>query len=156
ASDVATVFRTWWLGDFSGGLVFAPLGLVWATRRSWHTSRRRLAEGALLLATLTVLIGGPSQSDVPYVVFSILILASLRFGPIGAATAVGLSATLTVWNTAHGSGPFVRTSITHSLLARQLFVAVSALTSLVLAALSAERTASEEAQRELVSEQTAL
>ena len=156
ASDVGTVFRTWWLGDFSGGLVFAPVCLVWATRRSWHVPRRRLVEGALLLAALIVLIKAPSQEDVPYIVFPVLIWAALRFGPFGAATAVAITATITVWDTAHGAGPFVRTSITHSLLATQLFVAVSALTSLVLAAVTAERTASEQAERELAAEQAAL
>jgi signal transduction histidine kinase len=154
--DVGSVFRTWWLGDFSGGLVFAPVGLVWATRRAWRLPRRRLAEAAILLTALIVLIELPSQEDVPYIVFPLLIWAALRFGPAGAATAVGLAAGFTVWNTAHGSGPFVRTSITHSLLATQLFVAVAALTSLVLAAVTAERTTSEEAQQELLDEQAAL
>ncbi|HEY7421058.1 MAG TPA: MASE1 domain-containing protein [Gaiellaceae bacterium] len=156
AGEFGGVFRTWWLGDFSGALVFAPLGLVWATRRSWRMSRRRLAEAALLLATLLILIEVPSQKDVPYVVFPSLIWAALRFGPTGAATAVAVASVLTVWNTAQGSGPFVRASITHSLLATQLFVAVAALTSLVLAAVTAERSASEGAQRQLATEQAAL
>jgi signal transduction histidine kinase len=118
--------------------------------------RVKLAEGALLLVVLIVLIEVPSQPDVPYIVFPILIWAALRFGPLGAATALAIVSSLTVWNTAHGSGPFVRNSITHSLLASQLFVAVAALTSLVLAAVTAERTASERAQRALTAEQAAL
>jgi signal transduction histidine kinase len=93
---------------------------------------------------------------VPYIVFPILIWAALRFGPPGAATAVAIVSSLTVWNTAHGSGPFTRSSITHSVLASQLFVAVAALTSLVLAAVTAERSASERAQRALTAEQAAL
>jgi integral membrane sensor domain MASE1 len=97
ASDVGSVFRTWWLGDFSGALVFAPVALVWATRRSWHVPRRRLVEGALLLVALIVLIEAPSQQDVPYIVFPVLIWAALRFGPFGAATAVAIASSLTVW-----------------------------------------------------------
>ncbi len=156
ASEFDDVFRTWWLADFSGALVFAPLVLVWATRRSWQMPRIRLAEAALLLTVLIVLIEVPSQRDVPYIVFPTLIWAALRFGPTGAATAVAIVSSLTVWNTAHGSGPFVRTSLTHSLLASQLFVAVAALTSLVLAAVTAERSASETAQRALTAEHAAL
>ncbi|HEU5477947.1 MAG TPA: MASE1 domain-containing protein [Gaiellaceae bacterium] len=156
ADQFGKVFRTWWLSDFSGALLVAPLGLVWATQRSWGISRPRLAEGVLLLAILVVLIEVPAQRDVPYVVFPILIWAALRFGPTGAATTVAIAAGLTVWNTAQGSGPFVRASTTNSLLATQLFVAVAALTSLVLAAVTAERSASEEAQRELAAEQAAL
>jgi signal transduction histidine kinase len=156
AGEFDSVFRTWWLGDFSGALVFAPLVLVWATRRSWRMSSIRVAEALLLLSVLIVLIEVPSQRDVPYIVFPILIWAALRFGPTGAATAVAIVSSLTVWNTAHGSGPFVRASLTHSVLASQLFVTVAALTSLVLAAVTAERTASETAQRALTDEHAAL
>jgi signal transduction histidine kinase len=156
AAEFRSVFRTWWLSDFSGALVFAPLLLVWAARRSWRIPGRKVAEGALLLATLITLVEVPSQQVVPYIVFPVLIWAALRFGPAGAATTVAIVSALTVWNTAQGSGPFVRASITHTLLASQLFVAVAALTSLVLAAVTAERSASEEAQRELTAEQAAL
>jgi hypothetical protein len=50
----------------------------------------------------------------------------------------------------------VRESITHSVLASQSFVAIAALTSLVLAAVTAERSASESAQQALTAEQAAL
>jgi signal transduction histidine kinase len=154
--EFGSVFRTWWLSDFSGALVFAPLGIVWVRQHSWRMPWQRVVEAALLLAILIVLIEAPSQEDVPYVVFPVLIWAALRFGPIGAATTVALVSGLTVWNTAQGSGPFVRTSITHSVLATQLFVSVAALTSLVIAAVTAERSTSEEAQRELAAEQAGL
>lgn len=156
ASQFVNVFRTWWLSDFSGALVVAPLFLVWARHASWRMARARFAEGVLLLTALVVLAEVPSQQDVPYIVFPVLIWAALRLGAAGAATAVATVSFLAVWNTAHGSGPFVRASITHSLLASQLFVAVAALTSLVLAAVTAERSASETAQRALTAEQAAL
>jgi signal transduction histidine kinase len=156
ADEFGSVIRTWWLGDFSGALVFTPLILVWAARRAWRMPRLQLLEALLLLTVLIVLIEVPSQPDVPYIVFPVLIWAALRFGPFGAATALAITASLTVWNTAHGSGPFVRESITHSVLASQLFVAVAALTSLILAAVTAERTASERAQQALTDEQAAL
>jgi len=76
---------------------------------------------------------------VPYIVFPALIWAALRFGPRGASTALVVVAGLTVWNTAHNAGPFVRESITDSLLSSQLFLAAAALTSLILAAVTAER-----------------
>ena len=156
ADEFGHVFRTWWLGDFSGALVFAPLILVLAVRRTWRMPPMQLGEAVVLLTLLIVLIEVPSQRDVPYVVFPVLIWAALRFGPFGAATAVAITSSLTVWNTAHGSGPFVRASITHSVLSTQLFVVVAALTTLILAAVTAERTASERAQQLLTDEQAAL
>ena len=116
-----------------------------------------------MLVVLVVLAELPPQRDVPYIVFPVLLWAALRFGPRGAATAILVVCSITVWNTAQNDGPFVRDSITDSLLATQLFIATSALTSLLLAAVTAERTraaralaATEAAQRALADEQAAL
>ena len=121
--------------------------LTWATRGWSGFSRWDLLEGAALLTALVLLAELPSQRDVPYVVFPVLIWAALRFGPRGAATALVVVSGLTVWNTAHNAGPFVRESITDSLLSSQLFLATAALTGLVLAAVTAERTRADEALR---------
>ena len=163
ADELGRVFRTWTLGDAAGVLVVAPFILTWATLglRGFH--RRELVEGIVLLMVLVALAELPPQRDVPYIVFPVLLWAAVRFGPRGASTAVLVVCSITVWNTAQNDGPFVRDSITDSLLATQLFIAVSALTSLVLAAETAERTragealaASEASQRALADEQAAL
>src|SRR4051794_17022326 len=139
AGDVGEVWRTWWLSDFSGALVVTPVLLAGAGRGLAGLGRRELLEGAALLAALVLPAEVPSQRDVPYIVFPALIWAALRFGPRGASTALVVVAGLTVWNTAHNAGPFVRESITDSLLSSQLFLAAAALTSLILAAVTAER-----------------
>jgi signal transduction histidine kinase len=163
ADELGEVVRTWTLGDAAGVLVLTPFMLTWASTglRGFH--RRELVEGVIVLAVLVALAELSPQRDVPYVVFPVLLWAAVRFGPRGAATAVFVVCSITVWNTAQNDGPFVRDSITDSLLATQLFIAVSALTSLVLAAETAERTqagaalaASEASQRALADEQAAL
>jgi signal transduction histidine kinase len=146
--QVGTVWRTWFLGDLSGALVFAPLVLCWVGVRIDAITPRQAFEGAAIGTLIVVLALLPSQRDVPYVVFPILIWAALRGGPRGAAGAVALVTTLTVYNTAHHAGPFVRATITQSLLATQLFVAAAALTSLVLGAVIEERHAALDALRE--------
>src|SRR5215218_7919348 len=163
ADELGRVARTWTLGDASGVLVVAPLLLTWAGVGLTGLGRRRLIEGVLVLALLVALATLPPQRDVPYIVFPVLLWAAVRFGPRGAAAAIVVVCTITVWNTAANDGPFVRDSITDSLLATQLFIAISALTSLVLAAVTAERTqtaaalaASEASQRALAREQAAL
>jgi signal transduction histidine kinase len=148
AHDTVEVWRTWWLSDFAGALVVTPALLAWAHARPRRPSRARLLEGAALLVALVLLAEFPSQRDVPYVVFPTLIWAALRFGPAGASAAVLTTASLTVWNTAHNAGPFVRASITDSLLSTQLFLTTAALTSLVLAAVTSEREQADEALRE--------
>jgi PAS domain S-box-containing protein len=145
ASEFGEVWRTWWLSDFSGALVVTPLLLTWASPTFARLGRRELIEGLALLTLVVLLAELPSQRDVPYVVFPVLIWTALRLGPRGAATALVLVSGLTVWNTGHNAGPFVRESITDSLLSTQLFLAAAALTSLVLAAVTAERTRAAEA-----------
>jgi integral membrane sensor domain MASE1 len=163
AGELGRVFRTWTLSDLSGVLVVAPALLTWATL-GWRDIRRRdVVEGAIVLAVLVGIAELAPQRDVPYIVFPVLLWAALRLGPRGAATAIVVVCSVTVWNTAREDGPFVRDSITDSLLATQLFIATAALTSLLLAAVTAERTRaakaltlSEAAQRELAGEQAAL
>ena len=117
----------------------------------------------MLLVALVLLADLPPQRDVPYVVFPALLWAALRFGPRGAATATLIVCSITVWNTAQNSGPFVRESLTDSLLSTQLFIATAAITSLLLAAVTAERiraaralAQTEAAQHALADEQAAL
>ncbi len=153
--SVERLWRTWWLSDLAGALVVAPALLTWASARLRPT-RRQVLEGVVLLALLLALASISSQRDIAYVVFPILIWAALRFGRCGAATALLATAAITVWHTSDGSGPFVRSSLIDSLLATQLFLGVAALTSMVLAAVTAERAASEAAARGLAHEQAAL
>jgi PAS domain S-box-containing protein len=145
--QLAEVFRTWTLSDLSGALVLTPVLLTWASCGLRGFRRRDALEGGALLVLLVALAEIPSQRDVPYIVFPVLLWAALRFGPRGAATAMLVACSLAVWNTANNDGPFVRDSITDSLLATQLFIAVAALTSLLLAAVTAERARAGEALR---------
>src|SRR3954452_25369750 len=161
--ELASVYRTWTLGDACGVLVVAPALLTWATWGVRDVRRRDLLEGAAVLAALVALAELPPQREVPYIVFPVLLWAAIRFGPRGAATATLVVCSIAVSNTAQNDGPFVRDSLTSSLLATQLFIAISALTSLVLAAVTAERTrvaaalpVSEASQRALADEQAAL
>ena len=154
--DLGRVVRTWTLGDAAGALVVAPVILTWASLGLRGLGRNQAIEGAVVLALLIALATLPPQRDVPYIVFPGLLWAAIRFGPRGAATATFVVCSITVWNTAQNDGPFVRESITESLLTTQLFIATSALTSLLLAAVTAERMQAEVSQRALAGEQASL
>jgi signal transduction histidine kinase/integral membrane sensor domain MASE1 len=161
--ELGGVFRTWTLSDAAGVLVVAPALLTWSAVGARGIGRRELVEGTVLLVVLLVLVELPAERDVPYVVFPALLWAALRLGPRGAATAILVVCSFTVWKTAQNTGPFVRDSLTDSLLATQLFIATAAVTSLLLAAVTAERTraaralaATEATQRALAGEQAAL
>src|SRR3954469_25477648 len=115
--ELGRVFRTWTLGDASGVLVLAPVILAWASIGLSGFGRRRLVEGLIVLVVLVALATLPPQRDVPYIVFPVLLWAAVRFGPRGAAAAIVVVCSIAVWNTAADHGPFVRDSITDSLLA---------------------------------------
>jgi integral membrane sensor domain MASE1 len=128
--------------------VVTPVILSWANVRPYRLQWRGALEGVVLLTGLVVVAAElPSQRDVPYIVFPLLIWAALRFGPRGASLALLLVSGLRVLNTAHNTGPFVRESITDSLLSTQLFLATAALSSLILAAVTAERATAATALR---------
>jgi signal transduction histidine kinase len=154
--ELDDVFRTWTLGDACGALVFAPVLLTWAAGGVRGIRRSDVIEGGVLLLVLLALAELPAERDVPYIVFPALLWAALRLGPRGASTAVLIVCSITVWKTAQNDGPFVRESLTDSLLATQLFIAISTVTSLLLAAVTAERSRAEAAQRALAGEQAAL
>jgi signal transduction histidine kinase len=163
SGELGRVFRTWTLSDASGALVVAPALLTWWAVGVRGIRRRDVLEGAVVLAALIALSELPPQRDVPYIVFPVLLWSALRFGPRGAATGVLVVCSIVVWNTAQNDGPFVRESLTNSLLSTQLFIATAALTSLVVAAMTSERlratrklAKAEEAQRALADEQAAL
>jgi len=135
------VWRTWWLGDLSGALVVVPLALAWARPASpdgWRGGRLEAVAVLLATAGLTELA---FTADVPltYVVFPALIWAAIRFGARGATLAVAVAVALTVYDTAHYDGPFSLDSITTSVLTTQLYIAVSALSAICLAAVVSER-----------------
>jgi signal transduction histidine kinase len=138
----ATVFwRTWWLGDTSGGLVVLPLLLAWAPDPISAWRRIRTWEGAAVLAAVTLLgvIAVTTEEPVTYIVFPALIWVAFRFGAPGATLAIAITACVAIGVTAHDVGPFSQQAIDHRTLSTQLYIAVAALTTLFLSAVVSER-----------------
>jgi signal transduction histidine kinase len=141
AADVATFWRTWFLGDTSGGLVVLPLMLTWAADPLGAWRRIRCWEGAALLVTVAALgtIAVSTDEPVTYIIFPALIWAAFRFGPPGASLAIAIAAGVAIGVTANDVGPFFKQPIDHRTLSTQAYVAVAALTTLLLSAIVSER-----------------
>ncbi len=161
AAAVARTFAAWWIGDLNGALVVGPLLLAFAPRaRSTPPSDAGVAEGAAagcVTAAVGVLVFGLRWHESvdamlqPFLLFPPLIWIALRFGPRGVAVGNALVATLAIIGTSAGRGPFVPglgQPLHESLATLQLFMAVLALSMLILGAAVAERAASDANVRE--------
>ncbi len=147
------VWRTWWLGDFSGALLVVTLAIAWY--RSLHPGlvRRRSLEAIVSLASVGVLStlafssGRPktalgesvSAEALSFLVFPALVWSAVRLRQRGATLAVVVAAGVAVWATTHYVGPFSAHSLAISVLKTQLFIAVASFTTLCLAAAVTER-----------------
>jgi signal transduction histidine kinase len=147
-SEAAAFWRTWWLGDTSGGLVVLPLLLAWARDPITAWRRIRTWEGAAVIAAVTALgiVAVSTEEPITYLVFPALIWAAIRFGPPGATLAVAITAGVAIGVTANEVGPFFKQPINHRTLSTQLYIGVAALTTLLLSVVVSER---ERASREL-------
>jgi integral membrane sensor domain MASE1 len=144
ADAIGSTFRVWWLGDMGGDLLVAPFVLLAVGH--WREARRdRWLEALLLLAALAGLSAFVFSRSEPlaYVVFPLLIWAALRLGPHAAAAANLIVAGIAVAYTANADGGFVEGTRDDSLLLSQTFMGVAAITSLLLAAIAAERRRAE-------------
>ncbi len=135
------IWRTWFLGDISGALIVVPLAVAWSELPSLRLDRRRWIEGAVVVGILAGATEAAFRATQPlvYLVFPALVWSAVRFGKRGATLALVISSALAVWNVTRYDGPFTFHSISHSVLATQLYIVVGVATTLCLAVVVAER-----------------
>lgn len=147
-----SLWGLWWLGDGMGDLVMAPVLLAWAAGPRCRGRPRYLAEAAALLAGLVVVsaivfAGRPSLPGagypLEYTIFPFVICAALRFGQRGAATLTLIALTIALLATLKGAGPFAAGSVHAGLVMLQFYMAVVAVTALLLGAVVTERALTE-------------
>src|SRR5207249_500152 len=133
-SGYASAWRIWRLGDAMGVLIAAPLILcgreLLQTCRGWRVLGLCLVCLAVLFASSAIF--GPwaaVRDDVlALVVFPFVVWAAIRFRVGGAALSSLLVASVAVWGTLKGFGPFVNRSPLHNAVLLQVFIAVISLT----------------------------
>ena len=148
-----TVWRVWFASCLLGIVTVAPLlvGIAEAVRNS--PSRRELVEGAVgvvMLAALSAFVialpEGPWSTALPVaLIFPVLLWVAVRSCPVFSAAAGFVVALTVVWSLTFSVGHFGDASIALAdrILAAQTIVLTSAVLTLVLAALFAERHRSE-------------
>jgi signal transduction histidine kinase len=151
------IWFTWWIGDLLGALVVAPVLLTWIPLELIRINKRIIVEvGTLLLMMISITWfvfssqppSGIFHQAMIYVIFPFVIWAALRFDQRGATTAIFIVSGIAIWGTSQGWGPFSFESKNDSLVLLQTFMAVVALTALILAAATSERRKATDALRQ--------
>ncbi len=142
-SDVSgypLLWLTWYLGDASGMLIFAPFLIIWLTQPI-HPSRRDVMETGLVMLGLLAATWITFTFDLPiaFVLIAILGLIAFRYGRHAASASIVLTSLLAVYLTGQGSGSFARPDLNESVLLLEAFIATTTIPVLLLAAAIYER-----------------
>ena len=138
----ARAWPLWWIGDATGVLIVAPLTLVLV--QDWPgiarlSAARAVEAGVLLLMLLGAgILSLSGYLPFAYIIMVPLLWAAVRFELKGAAVLLVLLAVMTALFTVSGESQFAgdAESQKHKHVIMQLFLAISALSALVVAALS--------------------
>src|SRR5215831_6900379 len=139
-------------------LIVAPLIATWATNGvpALRTAAlSRYLEACALFFGLCVVsyavlykLGSGADLALLFIPLPFLLWAAVRFGALGASTAISIIGFLAIWSASHGHGPFSSETAEESALSIQIFLIVLAIPLLFLAAVIEERVTGQTELRE--------
>jgi signal transduction histidine kinase len=155
AAAAPSIWLTWWLGDFSGGVLVAPAIICWLRARDRPLQWRQWFEAVVVLLALVLscyIVFGPTTPGtrhypVMFFVLPALLWVALRFGRREVTAALLLMSLLSTIGTLHHYGPFGLGTPAETLLLLQGYLSVTAVVMLSLAAEFRRRGAIEEEMR---------
>ncbi|TLZ65121.1 MAG: HD domain-containing protein [Methanobacteriota archaeon] len=150
-ADYRLIWLTWWLGDATGALIFAPLLILYAKDPHRRWSGQAMLERALFLVALLSISWIVFGDQFPFVYLTVpfLVWAALRFDQRETAGVVVLLTLIAVWATIRHLGPLVGATPNESLLLLQAFMGIAALVALPLASVMAERRSADQKTTDL-------
>ena len=148
----ADTMFTWWVGDATGVVLLLPVILSSCTLEFTRDNILRIVEFGILGIMLGVAVGmifagwvvGGNVHILPYIVIPILMWAVVRLGLRPAGMLLLFFSAFAAWFTMHGIGPFVRQSLTASILIADGFIITNAFTIILLASVICNLRSSEE------------
>jgi PAS domain S-box-containing protein len=139
-------------------LIIVPLIVTWATtgisalrtaRLSRYLEAGVLFSGLLLLSYAVLYeLGTGVDLALLFLPLPFLIWAAVRFGSLGASTAISIVGFLAIWSASHGHGPFSGETPEQNALSIQIFLIVLAIPLLFLATVIEERVIGQTKLRE--------
>ncbi|MBV8490664.1 MAG: MASE1 domain-containing protein [Candidatus Eremiobacteraeota bacterium] len=139
-SAYGPVWLRWWAGDAMGALIVAPLVLTFFADRGPSRREGGITEAILLFGGVGVLawLSFSGTGLRPFPIYPFVIWAALRFRQRETAIVIGIIATLAVWCSVRGFGPFGTGQLDQRLTLLLAYMAALAVTGQVLAAVRAE------------------
>jgi len=146
----------WWMGDAMGVLIIAPMFLALRAPFPFASTLWRWLEGVLLLVLVAILghfiFGLWAHSDLlhsfAFLVLPFVIWAALRFAQLGVISVIWVVAAQAFWGTINGDGPFIIGDAQLNIIGVHIFLAIVAITAMILAAVITERRIVAEALRQ--------
>jgi two-component system, LuxR family, sensor kinase FixL len=147
------LIRIRFFSNVLAALIVVPLIVTWATNgtQAVRTARpTRYLEACVLLTGLLLVSyavlyefrSGP-ESALLFLPLPFLLWAAVRFGALGASTAISIVGLLAIWSASHGHGPFSGGTSEQNALSIQIFLIVLAIPLLFLATVIEERATGE-------------
>lgn len=147
APHLLPTFSNWIVAYFVGAILVGPLLLSWLTPAPRLTRLAWLHLVTIMLVTLafaSLFLLPPEHAFLrTWHVFPVLVWAALAFELRGASLAVGIIAAIAIWAADQGLGPMSTLALagTRQISLVQQFIAITALTILILAVVASERRA---------------
>lgn len=146
---------SWWIGNAVGILLFTPFLLSIVQKPVLTLTLEKFIEiGIVLLFGFSIhfflqieYISETFERALPFLTLPLLLWIAFRFNISFATTGVMISAIVAIYATIHNHGPFVLNDPYNSMLLLQIFIGVSSVSAIVLAATVKER---KQAQLQLI------
>ncbi len=138
-SSLGEFWRSWWMSDATGILVFTPFLVAWSQKPPKLSQPKKIE--LLLLVGLILginIIAFWKGYPIEYILIPPLIWAAFRFSPPIVTLLVVVTISISAIATAQGYGPFIQDSVSKSLVILQSFINVIAISTLVLSAIISE------------------
>jgi two-component system, LuxR family, sensor kinase FixL len=152
------LIRVRFFSNVLAALIVVPLIVTWATDGILALRTARLSRyfeaGALFLGLFSIgfvvfyKFGAGVDSALLFLPLPLLLWAAVRFGALGASTAISIVSLLAIWSASHGHGPFSGGTPEQNARSIQIFLIVLSIPILLLATVLEERAIGETDLRE--------
>ena len=156
--QVGEIWMTWSIGSFSGSVIVGPIVMLFTQGSTVRWKPQQMAEASaaflcVVVVGLVVFHGFPSElRSYPLELLCVpaLLWVAFRLGRRAAIVAATILTGLAIAGTLSSFGPFVRSSPSASLMMTLIFMSLTTVMTLAIAALAAEYSVAEAQLRELV------